>query len=125
MEHIVMTLDEFFDGYPRSRQLFDRVHEMADGLELVEIKVTKSQAALTAGKAFVRAWIPPKVLRGRGALLVLTFVFNEKDPSPRWKEIVEPRPGRFTHHLEINDPADIDEQVRGWLAKALRESGRV
>ena len=38
--------------------------------------------------------------------------------SPRWKEIVEPAPGRFTHHLELYFADDVDDQVRCWLHEA-------
>ena len=50
--------------------------------------------------------------------LVLTIFLRRRDASPRWKEIVEPVAGRFTHHLELNDTADIDEEVRDWLREA-------
>lgn len=51
-------------------------------------------------------------------LLVLTFSFRSRNESQRWKEIVEPAPGRYTHHLELYSTADIDEDVRGWLQDA-------
>jgi hypothetical protein len=49
---------------------------------------------------------------------VLTLSFRRRDRSRRWKEIVEPAPGRFTHHLELFSPAEVDAEVRGWLRKA-------
>jgi hypothetical protein len=49
---------------------------------------------------------------------VLTLALRRRDSSPRWKEIVEPRPGRFTHHLELRSAADIDDKVLGWLQEA-------
>lgn len=53
--------------------------------------------------------------RGKHAPLVLTVVFRRRDASPRWKEIVEPAAGRFTHHLESHSGAEIDDEVRSWL----------
>jgi hypothetical protein len=35
-----------------------------------------------------------------------------------WKEIVEPSPGHFTHHLELWSQADLDSKVRLWLNEA-------
>jgi hypothetical protein len=52
------------------------------------------------------------------APLVLTLSFPYRHGSPRWKEIVEPAPGRFTHHLELYSTADIDDEVTGWLRDA-------
>jgi hypothetical protein len=62
--------------------------------------------------------VPDRYLRGGHAPLVLTLSFARADHSPRWKQIVEPAPGRFTHHLELHAESEIDDQVRGWLQGA-------
>lgn len=38
--------------------------------------------------------------------------------SDRWKQVVEPYPGRWMHHLEVSDQADLDDEVAGWVAHA-------
>jgi hypothetical protein len=43
--------------------------------------------------------------------------------SLHWKKIVETYSGRFTHHLELYSPDDIDEQVRLWLQEAWDAAG--
>jgi hypothetical protein len=43
--------------------------------------------------------------------------------SPRFKEVVEPTPGRWMHHLEVPDPAVLDAEVAGWLAAAYDAAG--
>lgn len=118
-----MTLDEYFKGYPESRRLFEALREMIENIGPAEIRVTKSQVTFYRGKALAWVWIPGKYLRRRSAPLVLTLGFNHKDPSPRWKEIVEPAPGRFTHHLELHSPADIDDEGHVWLCEAWKKSG--
>lgn len=62
--------------------------------------------------------MPGKYLRGKTASLVLTLSFRFRDASPRWKQIVEPTPGRLTHHLELYSATDIYEEVRAWLQAA-------
>ena len=32
--------------------------------------------------------------------------------------VVEPRPGRFMHHLEVTTPEAIDDEVIRWLNEA-------
>ena len=118
-----MTLDEYFDGNEESRRLFDCLREMVESLGPVEILVQQSQVAFRRNKAFAYAWMPGKYLRGRGAPLVLTVGFRRRDMSPRWKKVVEPAPGRFTHHMELHSPNDIDEQVCGWLREAWTQAG--
>jgi hypothetical protein len=113
-----MTLDEFFEGYEESRQLFEVLHSVIDTLGTSEVRVTKSQIEFRWRQPFAWVWIPGRYLRGKIAPLVLTLPFRNKDASPRWKEIVEPKPGRFTHHLELYATSDIDDEVINWLRAA-------
>ena len=86
--------------------------------------VSKSQIAFRRKRAFAWAWIPSQYLKRPGlAPLVLTFSFTYPDPSHRWKEVVEASPGKFTHHLELWQPGDLDAQVEAWLRKDWLEAG--
>jgi hypothetical protein len=116
-------VDEFFAGHGESKILFEVLYAVVAAWVPVELRVTKSQIALSRDKAFARVWVPGKYLRGETAPLVLTLGFRHRDPSPRWKEIVEPYPGRFTHHLELYSASDIDEEVRNWLRGAWMTAG--
>jgi hypothetical protein len=111
-------LDEFFAGYDGSRSIFDALRAAVEAIGPVELRVSKSQIAFRRRVAFAWAWIPDRYLRGRHAPLVLSVAFPYRHPSPRWKEIVEPARGRFMHHLELHEVADIDDEVIGWLAEA-------
>jgi len=111
-------LDAFFDGHPASREVFDALAEVVASTGPYELRVSRSQVAFADGPVFARAWIPDQYLRGGHAPLVLTLGFFHRDPSPRWKQVVEPAPGRFTHHLELGSPAEVDEEVREWIATA-------
>jgi len=113
-----MTLDEYFAGHEDSRPLFDALYRLAEALGPMTIRVSKSQIAFRRRKAFAWAWIPGKYLRGKVAPLVLTLALRTRNVSPRWKEIVEPSPGRFTHHLELFDSRELDDEVAGWLRDA-------
>lgn len=113
-----MTLDEFFRDYEQSRIIFDAMHDMLDSIGLTEMRVSKSQIAFWRRKAVARVWIPAQYLKGDLAPLVLTLGFDHRDESTRWKEIAEPAPGRFTHHLELRTKDDLDDQVRDWLQQA-------
>ncbi len=117
-----MTLDEFFAGQDDSRRLFEAMRRAVDALGPVQVRVTKSQVVFRRRRAFAWAWMPSLYLRGRHAPLVLTLALRRRDPSPRWKEIVEPATGRFTHHLELYSPADVDDEVVSWLQEAWAEA---
>ena len=110
--------DDFFSGYPPSKRLFDTVYREVESLGEMSIRVTKSQIAFRRKRNFAMVWLPGQYLRGKTAPLVLTIALRRRDTSPRWKEIVEPVPGRFTHHLELHHTTDIDDEVRSWLREA-------
>jgi hypothetical protein len=113
-----MTLDEFFVGQDESRGIFDALRGAVDTLGPAQLAVTKSQIAFRRRRAFAWAWMPGMYLRGVHVPLVLTLSLRRQDSSPRWKQVVEPVPGRFTHHLELRSAADIDDEVRIWLQEA-------
>jgi hypothetical protein len=113
-----MALDEFFLGYENSRPIFEAVRSAIGTIGPTDLRVSKSQIAFWRRKAVARVWIPGRYLHDNSVPLVLTLGFHNRDKSPRWKEIVEPAPGRFTHHLELYSIADLDQEVREWLRKA-------
>jgi hypothetical protein len=115
-----MTMDDFFAGWEESARIFETLRSAVGDLGPAELYVTKSQIAFRRRRAFAWAWIPGMYLRGKHAPLVLTLSLRRKDSSPRWKEIVEPAPGRFTHHLELRSESQIDGEVRRWLLEAWK-----
>lgn len=117
-----MTLDEYFSGKVEARQLFDSLHRVIETFDGVDMRVTKSQVAFYRRKAFAWAWMPGQYVQGKVAPLVLTISLSYRDASRRWKEVVEPHPGRYTHHLELYSTGDIDDQVREWVWIAWTEA---
>ena len=113
-----MTLDGFFEGWDEARRLFEVIRGVVDEFGPVDLRAGKSQIAFTRRRAFAWAWIPDRYLHGAHAPLVLTLSLRRHDASPRWTQVVEPAPGRFTHHLELHGPEDIDAEVRAWLSEA-------
>jgi hypothetical protein len=118
-----VTLEEFFLGFEESRLLFEEVRHAMDLVGPSDMRVTKSQVAFRRRKAFAWTWVPARYLRGKSAPLVLTLAFPHRDPSPRWKQIVEPRPMTFIHHLELYSAADLDDEVIHWLRGAWTFAG--
>lgn len=104
--------------HPRSARLLDAVRRMLARIGPTEEVVSRSQVAFRRRRAVVRAWVPDQYLGGDHAPLVLTFDFAERDASDRWKQVQEPAPGHFTHHLELWEPSDLDTEVEAWLRRA-------
>ena len=116
-------LDAFFDDRAEAHSLFDAVRSLIEALGPVDLRVTKSQVAFSRRRAFAWAWMPDRYLRGETAPLVLSIALSRRDESPRWKEAVEPRPGRWMHHLELRSADELDDEVRAWLTEA-RDAAR-
>ena len=117
-----MTPDAFFAGHERSQGLFEAVRQAVAAVGPAEMRVSKSQISFRRRMAFAWVWMPAQYLGRDAAPLVLTIGLRRRDPSPRWKEVVEPAPGRFTHHLELYGAGDVDLEVRAWLQEAWVEA---
>jgi len=113
-----MTLEQFFAGHEESRQIFEALRRAVAAVGLAQLRVTKNQVAFRRRRAFAWAWMPGTCLGGSCAPLVLTVALRRRDTSSRWKEIVEPYPGRFIHHVELRAGAEIDDELRAWLQEA-------
>lgn len=121
---MTLTTADFFRNQPISQQLFDALLVLIGEIGQAELAVSKSQISFRRVKSFAYAWRPGQYLKGRRlAPLVLTLSFPQRDPSPRWKQVVEPVPGHFIHHLELYTTADLDEEVRAWLQSAWDLAG--
>jgi hypothetical protein len=118
-----MTLDEFFFGFDESRQIFDHLQREIEALGGSKLSVSRSQVTFMRRKKFIWIWIPNRYLIGKYAPLVLSFSFRFHQNSRRWEQIVEPYPGRFTHHMELNSQSEIDDEVRDWLHQAWVAAG--
>ncbi len=55
---------------------------------------------------------------------MLSLSLRRRDPSPRWKQVVEPYPGRFMHHLELHSAVDLDEEIQAFIAEAWSLAGQ-
>lgn len=95
---------------------------MVNAVGSTEVRVSKSQIAFRRRRGFAWAWMPGKYLHRKVAPLVLTVGLLRRDDSPRWKEIVEPYPGRFAHHLELYSLSDLNSEVREWLSEAWEDA---
>lgn len=89
----------------------------------VEVRTSRSQVAFRRRRGFAVLWRPGRHLAHPGAEVVLSVLLERRADSPRWKEVVQPAPGRWQHHLEVHAATDIDDEVRGWLHEAAVASG--
>lgn len=112
------VIGEFFAGSPLGAATFGWTSGVVAGLGPAVVRVTATQVAFRHRIGFAWIWLPGTWLARPEAEVVLSLGLRQRLASPRWKEVVEPYPGRWMHHLEVRDPATLDEEVAGWVAAA-------
>lgn len=116
------ALARFFRDAPRAARIHAAIERALDRIGPSSERITKSQVAFRRRLGFAWTWLPQRYLGARGATLVLSIGLRRRDGASRWKEVVQPSAGRFMHHLELMRVADVDAEVRRWLAEAWEDS---
>jgi hypothetical protein len=117
-----MEVRDLFAGEPIALALHQAVEAAILSIGPAQIRVSKSQVGFYRKHPFASTWRPGQYLKRKAAPLVLSIYLGRRDRSTRWKEVVEPTPGRFTHHLELHKVADVDEFVRARLIEAWKHA---
>ena len=118
---------QFFDSHPDALPLYEKFEKsVADLVPDVKIKVQKTQISfynrhLFACVSFARV---RKKKDCPDCYIVITFVLSHKAESPRIDIATEPHPNRWTHHVLISDPGEIDDELMGWIEEAALFSNR-
>lgn len=110
---LLMLFAKTPDALPLYFAAADRILAAFEG---VRVKVSKTQVSFSGRYGFAYLW--PPVSRRKGwpkVCLILTFGLGHRVEHPRIVEAVEPYPGRWTHHVILERPEDVDELVMGWV----------
>ncbi len=103
----------FFDREPLGLALFELLYEQAmTRWPSSTLRVQKTQITFSDPRGYLFASRP----RRRGGGLMVTFGLSAPLKSPRLFAVANPAPGRYTHHVQVADPADIDGQLMQWIA---------
>ncbi|MGI6254498.1 MAG: DUF5655 domain-containing protein [Acutalibacter sp.] len=99
------------------RVLVDKLRETIPGLSL---KVGKTEVAFYLRHRFGSASLLAVRRKAQRPLPYLTVSFGLAAPleSPRIDAKTEPYPNRWTHHVMIGTPEEIDPELLGWLREA-------
>lgn len=115
--------EAFFADSALGLSAYRRLQRLLDGLGASDLRVSRTQVGWTRRRGFAFLWRPGRWLPHPTAEVVLTLASDHRIESARWKEVVEVRPGLFTHHLELRSVDDVDSEVSAWLADAYRAAG--
>ena len=114
---ILFFFGEHMDVLPIYERLEERILTQIPD---VKIKVAKTQITFAKryGFAFV-SFNPCRRAKDRPAVwMTVTFGLGYRKESPRIDVATEPYPGRWTHHVMVGTPDEIDEELLDWIKDA-------
>ncbi|MDO5511294.1 DUF5655 domain-containing protein [Corynebacterium sp.] len=83
------------------------------------IKVHKTQISFYNRHLFVVASLPYRRMKDwPEECLLVTFGLEHELDHPRIAVATEPHPRRWTHHVVVASPEDVDEELMEWVAAA-------
>jgi len=115
--------EDLLGGHPVAAATYGVVRAALEASGPVEVRTSRSQVAFRRRRGFAYLWLPGQYLARPAADVVLSIALGRHDPSPRFKEVVHPTAKHWLHHLEINDPREVDDEVVAWLREAAERAG--
>ena len=113
--------EEFFSPDESAVAIYRALAAPLVAREDVAVRVTKSQVAFRARRAFAFAWAPGRYVRSV-VPVVVSFALRQPLSSPRFKEVAHSSARVWMHHVELKTVDDVDEEVRAWLSAAYAEA---
>lgn len=111
----------FFEQKPKALALYETFEQrVLAEMEGVRIKVQKTQISFVNKHNFACVSFLPVRKAGErpDEYIVVTFGLNHRVDDSRIDAAVEPYPKRWTHHVLIAQPEEIDEQLMKWVKEA-------
>lgn len=111
----------FFAGRPEALALYEILkQQILSRITNVKIKIAKTQITFANRKGFAFvSFLPVRRAKQRPPVyLTVTFGLGYRKESARIDAATEPYPNRWTHHVMISKPEDVDEELLSWIAEA-------
>ena len=117
----------FFDGKPEERALYEALLDRIAALGAFSAVVHKTQISLKNRRVFacvsMLRVLPKKQLPPH--FLVLTLGLPYPLGSPRIAAKTEAQPNRWTHHIVLGGPDDLDDEQLDRLRQAYEFGNRI
>lgn len=110
----------FFDQMPAMLPVYARLREQLEAAYPdLGIRVGKSQISFRNRYGFASASLPWRRVKGWPAeYLLVSFGLARRLDDPRIAQAVEPYPNRWTHHVLVQTPEEVDETLLRWIDEA-------
>ena len=111
----------FFNKDPAALPLYEAFeNRVLAEVNNVAIKVQKTQITYTNPRVFAAVSLLPVRRKAQRPdhHITVTLGLNRRLDSPRVDAASEPYPTRWTHHLLISSPEEIDDELMAWVREA-------
>lgn len=110
----------FFNRAPEALPLYLALEKrVLEALPETALRVSKTQISLKNRYGFACVSLPGGRIKGSGkGSLIVTFGLPYRLSNPRVFSAVEPYPKRWTHHVLLSSPEEIDVELMGWITEA-------
>lgn len=118
-EALALSLLSFFADRPEEEVLGRSVTQwIVTALPQTTVRVQKTQITFQNRHVFAALSLPRRARDRAAHALTLTLGLPVRLDTPRVRMTAEPYPGRWTHHLLLSGPRDLDEELLGWVRAA-------
>lgn len=123
-DHYEDDMLRYFEGHPEELTLYEALFaRMSAVVPEASVKVQKSQISFYGRHLFAAASLPVRRKKDWPERCILvTFGLSHRLDHPRIAVATEPYPGRWTHHVVVSQPEQIDGELLGWIEEAYRFS---
>ena len=110
-----MTVESFFEGREAELRIYRALETAVRRLiPDMTVRVLKSCVSFDDVRPF--CYVSLQRCGGRkGAYILASFGLEAPIADPRVAAVVEPYPNRWTHHVPVGDPAEVDDQLLAWI----------
>ena len=122
----MLTGDEllFFNAHPGLLPLYEALRgKILAAQPDASVRISKTQISFRSRYIFAMVSLP--VHRRKGwpeEYLLFSFGLGRRLDSPRVVQAVDPYPNRWTHHVLLTEPGQLDGEWMGWVEEAWRFS---
>ena len=111
----------FFGQHMDALPIYERLENaILTRIPNVKIKVAKTQITFANRRGFAFASFNPvrKAKERPEVWMTVTFGLSYRKESPRIDVATKPYPNRWTHHVLVGSPEEIDGELMDWIREA-------
>lgn len=112
----------FLDRMPQMLEVYQALREkVVKAYPDTQFKVSKTQISFRNRYVFAMVSLPWRKVKGwPKEYLLVSFGLAYEKKSPRIVQAVEAYPNRWTHHLLLTEPEQVDRELMDWIGEAYR-----